>query len=87
MDDSLALVNSQVVACRKCPRLVQWREQVAREKRAAFREEQYWGRPVPGFGELPIWLRVLVTTLVLTPIMTYWVLPWVTRALRRWLAR
>ena len=43
--------------------------------------------PVPGFNELPIWLRVLATTLVLTPIMTYWVLPWVTRALRRWLAR
>ncbi|MFJ4223054.1 antibiotic biosynthesis monooxygenase [Microbacterium sp. NPDC089695] len=43
--------------------------------------------PVPGFNELPIWLRVLATTLVLTPVMTYWVLPWVTRALRRWLAR
>ena len=47
----------------------------------------YLMSPVPGFGELPIWLRVLVTTLVLTPIMTYWVLPWVTRALRRWLTR
>ncbi|MGP6170286.1 antibiotic biosynthesis monooxygenase [Microbacterium sp. A196] len=43
--------------------------------------------PVPGWGELPLWLRVLVTTLVLTPIMTYWVLPWVTRGLRSWLAR
>lgn len=43
--------------------------------------------PIPGWNELPIWLRVLTTTLVLTPIMTYWVLPWVTRALRHWLAR
>lgn len=43
--------------------------------------------PVPGWGGLPLWLRVLATTLVLTPIMTYWVLPWVTRSLRRWLAR
>ncbi len=43
--------------------------------------------PIAGWGELPIWLRVLITTLVLTPIMTYWVLPWVTRMLRRWLAR
>jgi len=45
----------------------------------------YLVAPVPGFGELPIWLRVLATTLVLTPIMTYWVLPWVTRMLHRWL--
>ncbi|MBF6171281.1 uracil-DNA glycosylase [Nocardia blacklockiae] len=36
--------------CRACPRLVAWREEVAREKRAAFRDETYWGRPVPGFG-------------------------------------
>ncbi|WP_460796374.1 antibiotic biosynthesis monooxygenase [Microbacterium sp. GXF0217] len=47
----------------------------------------YLMTPVPGFGELPIWLRVLVTTLVLTPVMTYWVLPWVTRMLRGWLSR
>jgi len=40
-----------VIACRRCPRLVAWREQVAREKRAAFRDEQYWGRPLPGFGD------------------------------------
>jgi uracil-DNA glycosylase len=40
-----------VAACRRCPRLVTWREQVAREKRAAFRSEPYWGRPVPGFGD------------------------------------
>lgn len=37
--------------CRACPRLVEWREQVAREKRRAFADETYWGRPVPGFGE------------------------------------
>lgn len=43
--------------------------------------------PVPGWDALPIWLRVVATTLVLTPIMTYWVLPWVTRSLRHWLAR
>jgi antibiotic biosynthesis monooxygenase (ABM) superfamily enzyme len=46
----------------------------------------YLVSPVPGWGELPIWLRVLATTLVLTPIMTYWVLPFVTRSLRGWLA-
>ncbi len=39
------------MACRACPRLVAWREQVAREKRASFRGETYWGRPVPGFGD------------------------------------
>src|SRR5688572_23091748 len=39
-----------VVECRRCPRLVEWRERVAHEKRAAFREQPYWGRPVPAFG-------------------------------------
>jgi uracil-DNA glycosylase family 4 len=48
---SLAALEAEVVACRRCPRLVAWREQVAAEKRAAFREETYWGRPVPGFGD------------------------------------
>jgi uracil-DNA glycosylase family 4 len=43
--------NAEVVACRACPRLVAWRQQVAREKRAAFATEEYWGRPVPGFGD------------------------------------
>jgi uracil-DNA glycosylase len=47
----LATLTSEIVACRACPRLVAWREQVAREKRAAFRDEEYWGRPVPGFGD------------------------------------
>ena len=40
-----------MVACFRCPRLVAWREQVAREKRASFADEEYWGRPVPGFGD------------------------------------
>jgi uracil-DNA glycosylase family 4 len=49
--DSLDRVTEEVVACRACPRLVAWREQVAKEKRASFRDEVYWGRPVPGFGD------------------------------------
>jgi uracil-DNA glycosylase family 4 len=49
--DSLARVTDAVVHCVACPRLVAWREAVAREKRAAFRDEEYWGRPVPGFGD------------------------------------
>jgi len=49
--DSLAQLAIEVSACRACPRLVEWRERVAREKRAAFRDEEYWGRPVPGFGD------------------------------------
>ena len=40
-----------MVVCRACPRLVAWREQVALERRAAFRDDEYWGRPVPGFGD------------------------------------
>jgi uracil-DNA glycosylase len=48
---ALAALESEVVGCRACPRLVAWREQVAAEKRAAFRDEEYWGRPVPGFGD------------------------------------
>jgi uracil-DNA glycosylase family 4 len=49
--DSLARVNREVISCRRCPRLVAWREQVAREKRAAYAAEEYWGRPLPGFGD------------------------------------
>jgi uracil-DNA glycosylase len=47
----LAALEREVIDCRRCPRLVAWREQVAREKRAAFRDWDYWGRPVPGFGD------------------------------------
>ena len=46
----LAELDAALVDCRACPRLVAWREHVAREKRAAYRDEEYWGRPVPGFG-------------------------------------
>jgi uracil-DNA glycosylase family 4 len=49
--DALAALTREIVECRACPRLVEWRERVAREKRAAFRDETYWGRPVPGFGD------------------------------------
>jgi uracil-DNA glycosylase len=49
--EQLADLEAEVVGCRACPRLVAWREQVATEKRAAFRDEEYWGRPVPGFGD------------------------------------
>ncbi len=51
LDGALDRVTAEIVACRACPRLVEWREQVAREKRAAFRDETYWGRAVPGFGD------------------------------------
>jgi len=47
----LAAINAEIVACLRCPRLVAWRETVAREKTARFRDERYWGRPVPGFGD------------------------------------
>jgi uracil-DNA glycosylase len=47
----LAAVTAEVVACRACPRLVEWREKVATEKRAAFAHDEYWGRPVPSFGD------------------------------------
>jgi uracil-DNA glycosylase len=49
--DLLRQVEAEVVDCVACPRLVAWREQVATEKRAAFRSEEYWGRAVPGFGD------------------------------------
>ncbi len=48
--DRLATLEDDIIRCRACPRLVAWREEVAREKRRAYREEVYWGRPVPGFG-------------------------------------
>lgn len=59
--ETLASLNQQIIACRKCPRLVEWREQVAREKRRAYRDEEYWGKPVPGFGDPKA--RVLVVGL------------------------
>ena len=58
MPTKLADLEARVTRCRRCPRLVEWRERVAREKRAAFRDEDYWGRPVPGFGdpEAPVYV-------------------------------
>jgi uracil-DNA glycosylase len=48
---TLAAVETEVVACRACPRLVEWRERTAREKVARYADQPYWGRPVPGFGD------------------------------------
>ena len=47
----LEVLAAEVSACQRCPRLVAWREQVARERRAAFADQTYWGRPLPGFGD------------------------------------
>jgi uracil-DNA glycosylase family 4 len=47
----LDALEREIVACRRCPRLVAWREEVARVKRAAFADQEYWGRPLPGFGD------------------------------------
>jgi len=47
----LRSLNSEVIACTRCPRLVAYREQIAREKRRAYRDWEYWGKPVPGFGD------------------------------------
>jgi uracil-DNA glycosylase family 4 len=57
--DSLLRLASEVGSCRRCPRLVAWRELVALEKRAAFRDEVYWGRGIPGFGDPQAKLLVL----------------------------
>jgi len=51
VDDSLELLRREVIACARCPRLVRYRERVAREKKREFRNDEYWGRPVPGFGD------------------------------------
>lgn len=47
----LEKLNSELISCTKCPRLVEWREQVGREKRAAYKDQVYWAKPVPGFGD------------------------------------
>lgn len=47
----LGSLNGQIISCRRCPRLVKWREEVARVKRKAYKDEEYWGNPVPGFGD------------------------------------
>ena len=50
-ETALRLLQEQVIACRQCPRLVEYRERVARQKRFAFRGDEYWGRPLPSFGD------------------------------------
>ncbi|MEO8468513.1 MAG: uracil-DNA glycosylase [Chloroflexota bacterium] len=50
-DAALEVLRDEIIECRLCPRLVEWRERVAREKVARFKDETYWGRPAPGFGD------------------------------------
>jgi uracil-DNA glycosylase family 4 len=61
MSSQLEKLNEQIIECRLCPRLVEWREEVARVKRKAYQDEEYWGKPVPGFGDPQA--RVLVVGL------------------------
>ena len=56
---SLDLLDSAIVKCKKCPRLVEWREEVAVVKRKAYENEKYWGKPVPGFGPANAQLVIL----------------------------
>jgi len=57
----LETLNKEIISCRKCPRLVEWREEVSHVKRKAYINEEYWGKPVPGFGDPKA--RVLVVGL------------------------
>ena len=59
MSHKLEVLNREIISCRKCPRLVRYREQVARTKRRAFLAWEYWGKPVPGFGDPRAELLVL----------------------------
>jgi uracil-DNA glycosylase family 4 len=59
MAETLRQLNETIIACRKCPRLVRYREKVAHEKRAAYRDWDYWGKPVPGFGDSRARLLIL----------------------------
>ncbi|HEX6750942.1 MAG TPA: uracil-DNA glycosylase [Longimicrobium sp.] len=56
---SLNVIESEVVACRRCERLVEWRERMGREKRRMYRDEEYWARPIPGFGDPAARLLIL----------------------------
>lgn len=60
-ESKLEKLNKEIVDCCKCPRLVEWREEVARVKRKAYKDQEYWGKPVPGFGDSKA--RVLVVGL------------------------
>jgi uracil-DNA glycosylase len=51
LNERLSLLHDEVVGCRACPRLVAWREQVGRQRRASFADDRYWARPLPGFGD------------------------------------
>ncbi len=51
MQSQLEKLNQEIISCRKCARLVAWREEVARVKRKAYRDQEYWGKPIPGFGD------------------------------------
>lgn len=57
--NALADLDAEIVACRACPRLVAWREEVGRVKRRAFAGQEYWARPVPGFGDPDPWLVIV----------------------------
>lgn len=59
MEKLLENIEQEVIICRKCPRLVEWREEVARVKRRAYRDQDYWGKPVPGFGDAEARILVL----------------------------
>ena len=51
MEDIISILEDEIIRCRKCPRLTEWREEVALVKRKAYRDWEYWGKPVPGFGD------------------------------------
>lgn len=59
MEAELKLLEEELITCRRCERLVAWREEVARTKRRAFRDWDYWGKPVPGFGDAQARLLIL----------------------------
>jgi len=61
MQSRLDKLNQEIISCRKCSRLVAWREEVARVKRKAYKDQEYWGKPIPGFGDPQA--RVLVVGL------------------------
>ena len=68
-------LDARVSVCCACPRLVEWRERVAEEKRAAFRDEPYWGRPIPGWGDPSArlrWLGLLKCRGSLAPLNVYY---------------
>jgi uracil-DNA glycosylase len=59
MPSALSILNHEVIGCTRCPRLVNYREQIGREKRRAYRDHEYWARPVPGFGDPQAHLLIL----------------------------